>query len=225
MEMNTEWYNTNEHRKYPVASHVSTKDNDGDILPTALIADLAVVYNDTVPAGDGPYLSSLVIGPSLVTVSISLDGAVLVSESFTKPVTIRKGLPLKANSISASGYIVFGIDINDTTGSFRFSSAAQSGLDPKAARKFSALPITSLAVAGDSEEPLTDIISLIAKGPIDITHEGNNVVSISLKPAARREFLGPCDNAISPDGCGPAPLRRINGVGPDSNGNIFIEVE
>jgi hypothetical protein len=225
MEMNTEWYNTNEHRKYPLASHVSTKDNDGDVLPDALIADLAVVYNDSVPAEDGPYLSSLIIGPELVTVSVSLDGAVLVSESFTKPVPIRQGLPLKANSISASGYIVFGIDINDANGAFRFNSAEQSALDPKAARKFSALPITSLAVEGDSEPPLTDIVSLIPGAAIDITHEGNNVVKISLKPAERQRFLGPCDNAVSPDGCGPAPLRKINGVGPDSNGNIFIEVE
>jgi hypothetical protein len=225
MEMNTEWYNTNEHRKYPLASHVSTKDNDGDFLPDALIADLAVVYNDIVPAADGAYLSSLIIGPEIVTLSVSLDGAVLVSESFTKPVAIRKGLPLKANSINASGYVVFGIDINDATGTYQFDNATQSGLDPKAARKFSALPITSLAVDGDSQEPLTDIVSLIAGSSIDIVHEGNNVVKISLKPADRQTFLGPCDNAVSPDGCGPAPLRKINGVGPDNNGNLFIEVE
>lgn len=223
--MNTEWYNTNEHRKYPLASHVSTKDNDGDILPDSLIADLAVVYNDAVPAEGGAYLSSLIIGPELVTISVSLGNAVLVSESFTKPVPIRKGLPLKANSISASGYVVFGIDINDATGNYRFNDATQSALDPKAARKFSALPITSLSVEGDSEEPLTDIVSLIAGSSIDIVHEGNNVVKLSLKPADRQVFLGPCDNAVSPDGCGPAPLRKINGVGPDNNGNLFIEVE
>jgi hypothetical protein len=225
MEMNTEWYNTNEHRKYPIASHVSTKDNDGDFLPDSLIADLAVVYDDSVPAEEGPYLSSLIIGPEIVTVSVSLANAVLVSESFTKPVPIRTALPLKANSINASGYIVFGIDINDSSETFRFNDASQSGLDPKAARKFSGLPITSLSIDGDDAEPLTGIVSLIAGASIDIIHEGNNIVKISLKPADRQRFLGPCDNAISPDGCGPAPLRKINGVGPDNNGNIFIEVE
>ena len=225
MEIGQEWLNKNEQRQYPIATHVSAVSDSGDRLPDSLIADLMVVYADSVPASSGPYLSSITIGPSLVSVAISVEDSVILSGSFTKPVAIRTPLPLQASSVNSSGYISFGIDINDEEMSYIFSSAVQSRLEYKACRSFSPLPIRSVGVEGEAAETLDGIITLVANDPIRIVHVGNNVVEISLTEEARQRFLGPCDSGLGPDGCGPAPLRKINGVGPDANGNIFVEVE
>jgi hypothetical protein len=225
MEVTTEWLNKNEHRRFPIATNVSAKDDDGKIFPDNLIADLSVMYNDSVPGSPGPYLSSLIIGPSLVSVAISLDGAVILSGSFTKPAPVRVAVPLQSSAVNCSGYIAFGLDINDETGSYTFSSADQSRLEYKATKRFSELPIKSMTVQGNSGDTLDGIVNLRSSDPIRIVHVGDNVVEISLRESARQQFLGPCDDALNPQGCGPAPLRKINGVGPDANGNLFVEVE
>lgn len=224
MEITTEWLNQNEHRRFPIAGNATAKDNSGKLLPDGLIADLSIMYSDETPSTGRPYLSSLVMGPSLVAIAVSVNNAVILSLSLPKPVPVRAAIPLKASAANCSGYVTFGIDINSESGAYLFSSYEQSMLEYKAAKRFSSLPISHMTVAGNSGETIDGIVNLTATDPIKINYAGNNVVELSLKESERRRFLGQCDNALSPQGCGPAPLRKINGVGPDSNGNIFIEV-
>jgi len=225
MEVTTEWLNQNEHRRFPIAGNATAKDNSGKLLPDGLIADLAVMYNDSVPSSGGPYLSSLVLGPSLASLAISVGTTVVLSISLPKPVPVRVALPLQASSPNCSGYVAFGADINSASGVYIFSSPAQSRLEYKASKRFSTLPIASVTVLGNQGQVLDGIVNMVAVDPVQITYAGNNVVELSLKESARRKFLGQCDSSLSPQGCGPAPLRKINGVGPDSNGNIFVEVQ
>jgi len=224
MEIGAEWLNSNEFRRYPIAANVTNKDNSGKLLPDSLIADMMVVYNDAVPSSAGPYLSSLVIGPSIVSIAVSIDEGVILSASFSRPVPAKVALPFKASNVNASGYIAFGVDINEEQNSYIFSSAAQSRLEYKATKRFSALPIKSFGVQG-RPETLDGIVKLSGTDPIVIEHVGNNVVEITIKESERQKFLGPCDNGLSLDSCGAAPIRKINNVGPDEFGTIYIEVE
>ncbi len=215
-----EWYNENELRSYPVVEDSSQTDVDGKALGFGLIADLAV----SVPRdlGDDVYLSLIAITPALVSVSIASPAGGMLVGTYAQPVVPHVPLSLTPIVDDVSGFVVFGSDILDVTGTFKFDEDA-TPLEVRAVRQIDRLPVTAIRQLATPTE-LEGIVDIVVSSNMAVRADGQQII-FSLIDEFREDFVGPCDKQGTLAGCGKPPIRLINNVGPDSEGKITIEVE
>lgn len=248
---NNHWYNLNEQRYYPLDDTASAISDQGELLPSALIADLRLRW--PVELGKYAFVSAASLTTHLVTVLIEVSdtldnssGSQLVA-GITLPLadfTSGRTYSLQAFTAGAGGFIVFGnVALAPYTG--RFSSPQQSLLTPRAARPSRRPPVLSIGIE-NAAKPLTGLVDLIATPPLKLTKatrtingvEYDNVIVFSLvEPAVEiqalagdittsvfKEFAGPCGKRVGSRTCGdPQPIESVNGVGPDCDGVLTLD--
>lgn len=247
---NNHWYNLNEQRYYPLDDIASAVSDQGQLLPSALIADLRLRWPREL--GQYAFLSALSLTPHLLTALIEVtdtldnsSGSTLVA-GITLPraeLTLGRTYPLKSFQPGAGGFITIGSDdLPPYTG--RFSTPHQSLLTPRAARPSRRPPVRSLGIE-NAATALTGLVNLVAVPPLKLTRatrtingiETDNVIVFGLVQTADEitqaggivesvfnEFAGPCGKRVGSRTCGdPQPIESINGIVPDCDGVITLE--
>lgn len=173
---NQNWYDLNESRPYPLDDTATGLSDAGERLPSGLIADLHLRF--PAAAGTRAWLGAVTVTPTLVTVTILAADSVnsvgnftpLAVASFTKAVVPRRQYPLDPQYTGVGGWIVFGDDIFTENWSGKFSTPAQSLLQPVTAKFYQALPIPSVG-SRNNANPLTGIVRLQSGTDIEVVKE------------------------------------------------------
>lgn len=243
---NLHFLNQNSQRLYPLSDAASGVSTAGAFLPTNILVDLNLRYPESL--GYFPYLSSVAVTPGLVSFTVQ------VASSFTDTASFA---PLAAFSMELSevepgvnyailpqapgvgGWVVFGEGIREAfTG--RFAGPQAGLLAPRAAKPYHPLPVTSMAILGDSVG-LTDIIKLSSDQPLTVTRQEmeidgilRDVAVIGLAQTAPsaglnitetsvfETFAGPCGNRPESGNCTKQPIEYLNAIEPDCDGNITV---
>jgi len=252
-----DWMNSNELRNYPLHDSATKQGASGALMPDGLIADLNIMLPES--AGRFAFISSAAITPGLVSFTIlatdtdplqptpsasssssSSPGSAFVpvaSITVAKPVTIYKHYAIEALYPGVAGWVAFGSDVDEVTGSYRFLHPIDGLLCSKAVRAYRDLPVTSLGKTGRLTE-LTGLVQLLGSDGIvvgksvrTINGRRREVITIGLDltidpVAVLRQFAGTCgprpEDRTCPQG---KPFLTINGVTPDCDGNIDIVFE
>lgn len=238
MPQKNNWYNKNSIRGFPFDDTATLVDDAGRRLPSDLIVDLRMRF--PAELGDRAYLSSLVVGPAVVSATIlSSDASVgsLAAVSLARPVDIGRQIALSSQAEGAGGWIVFGEGVDRHAGVWKFSSASQSLFLAQAALRRSSLPIPSLGKL-HAEPTLTGVVKLIGGNDISIVREEREVDEVVQDVIVVRlrekddlpdqnlltAYAGPCGGRPESRTCGdPQPIESINEVRPDCCGNIYVE--
>jgi len=247
--INQNWYNLNETRNYPLADTATALDNEGNFLPSNIIADIRIRWPDW--AGSYAFIGAVAVSPGAVTVTVltstSSGGYVssylpiaVISVPISELETERQ-YPLTPMYPGSFGYIVFGSGVT-VNYSGRFSSPSQTLLISRAARPHPGLPVTSLNRLND-QTALTGLINLAAEAPFSITKvqrtidgdskdvvlfslvsETETIAGTSLEKNIFQTLAGDCGKRPESYTCGePAPIEFINAVPPDCDGIITLE--
>lgn len=247
-----DWTNSNEMRNYPLHDQATKRSADGSVLPDNIIADLNVMVPQS--AGKFVHVSSVAVTPGLVSLTLlatdedpllptsssSPSGLPLVpvaAITIAKPITLYKHYPLDALYPGTAGWVAFGHGVEDVVASYRFVEPLDGLLCAKAARVYRDYPVESVGKSGRLAQ-LTGLIQLYTAGDAVIsaavrTINGRrvNVIALGLNlvdtPAAMlRKYAGACGTRPEDKTCAQGrPLLLINGVPPDSDGNVDIIFE
>ena len=217
-----EWYNENELRAYPLYESSTRVSSAGIALPDDIVVDL----NLTVPRdiSDSLYFSSIVVTPLLVAVAISRAGAGIAAGAWKQPVSPYTPYALSPLVGVCSGHIVFGKGVSSQA-RFIGTDVVMAGLDDRPVHPVEGSVVLSVGrYMGQDSDVLSGVVRLLAGNNITIRWHDNKL-KVGLVDIARSTFVGPCDRRAVFDNCGYPPIRTINGVGPDTDGSIGIEVD
>ena len=217
-----DWFNENEGRAYPVREDATCKDDSGRILPRDVIADLGMVLPR---AFTGIRLSSVYVSPQIVAVAVGSDaGGLLVGTYARTSVQPYVAYPLQPLLADCSGWIVFGAHAAMATERFRFSTTAQAALEERAYRIVTPPGVAKFHREGNDAAIYADgIVKLTGSNDIVITRDPlvAQTVVVSLNPATASAYAEACMQPAT-KAAGGSAIRRINGVGPDSNGVLTL---
>lgn len=242
VEMETaQFENVNSLRRHPFADYASLVDSEGKELPLEAIVDARLVvpaeYDN--PSAD-PYSPDELPSARLSSfhVSRSMVSACFVSDFRGK----RSALSVTVSAKSFRPYFPYRLDkligSSDIGGIVAFGDIlsaydAEDGLSvPKTYFLDSAyLHPCQVAVAtparlrriidGRTGKSLSGHVDIEFSGYVNASRDGKSV-SLSLDPNAVRELASECDNATGTEICGTTPITSINGVRPNSNGEIVL---
>lgn len=225
--------NLNSLREYPFADGSSRRARDGRELPQDVIVDVHLL----VPASfENP--ESWLSGASLPDVRLSsvhlsqqMVSACFVSEFHG----VRSALSVSVARASFRPYFPYRLEklvgTEDcggvvTFGDIAFPSSPETYLmedaaihpcccaiaRPPALRRFFD-ERSGDSVSGDAEIAFSGYI---------LTKRDGKSFSLSLEKGADAELASDCANVAGLDVCGATPIRSINGVSPDADGNIVL---
>lgn len=237
---NANWYNLQSTRNYPLADDATCTADDGGRLPGFVLADCHLRWPGNL--GRYAFLSGLTISPTLVTAILMAaddpDGAAdfvpLAALTVLKPVDENRPYDLKPMAPGVGGYLVFG-SVGDSC-ALRFSTPRQGLLASKCARPYVPLPVPTMRKLANPVG-LQGLVSIIHGADLEIVreptaiqgHGTKNALVIRLVQAiANRNVLqvytGPCDKRPESHNCASEGVETINGVGPDCDGNLNIQI-
>lgn len=249
---NQHWYSINEGISYPIDETASCVADDGTLVQNNIITDLYLRWPSTL--GEYAFISSLTVTESLVSVTFLVstalvDGTVRPLAVISVPRAVVEGrqyaLSPQVNGIS--GYIVFGSGASSQTEyRARFLTPAQTRLTARAAKPYAPLAVSGLK-ANAASNYLSGLVRLRANSPLEVVGEEReidgvlrNVGVVRLVDTAVetirsntitggtvsvfRQFAGPCGARPDSNTCQKPPIEFINGVGPDCNGRVTLEV-
>ena len=249
---NNHWYGLNELRSYPLDDTASCVSTNNELLPSTIIQDLRLRWPEAL--GEYAFISAVSVTTGIVTVLIEVTNNSDGSDSrLLAGITIPRDevLPgqtfrLQAFENYVGGFICFG-NFTGLLFSGFFSGPAAGLLAARAARPARTPPVSSIRVE-NSATALTGVINLTSVEPLTIKkatktingieYENVLVFSLTQEPAdipaetnldladpVLLSFSGDCGKRFSSKTCGdPKPIENINGVYPDCDGNINIEI-
>lgn len=220
--------NINSLRHYPFSEGSTLVDDAGQELPPDVVADLHVV----VPSHPGS--PPPVVRMTSMHVSRSMVSACFLSEcggrSCAMSVTVSAGsfgpyrpyrLQKLAGTEDAGGMVTFGdMDIPSSPVTYRFSGDAAK-VHPCCVA--AAVPAGLRSISDPrSGERISGDVDISFSGYVDVAKDGNKV-TLSLADGAGEELMFECPELEGGVGtCGATPIRSINGVRPDADGNIVL---
>lgn len=228
---NLEWLNRNAQRAYPLRSDCTRTDATGILtIPDHLILDLVMV----VPVTDSAtyHLRSLMFSGQTLTMELADSDSVTVGTvtiNTTTHVTGSAYTILGQGDYSGSmGRVVFGRTDNLADwlapGLYVFDAGAtifEARTVRPDLRALNSLRI--VAADGSLSEPITGPIELIAGGNTRLTYiapDGDTPARIKVDAVDDPNYDEgcDCDDEVAP----LPPIRTINNVGPDDQGNIGL---
>lgn len=230
MSWNIEWLNQNAARAYPFKEDAPLVDTLGVArVPNSMLVDLVLVV-PPVDAAMTVHMSALVVSSTGLILTLSdSDGAAVASASLDfETHSVNKSYPLSGagDYQDARGSAVFG-DLADlraqvAEGSYAFDAIA-APLECRAVRPDLRAVRSLVAVTADGvpSAELYGVVELIEGANIKLTY----VPASGLAPAGIRVDAVPTQSACDCDADQvqrPPPIRTVNGVAPDSNGNLQI---
>lgn len=235
---NPNWNNLNTLRPWPFDATATLTDDTGKAVPTEIIADLLLRFPASL--GVRAWISALSVTPHLVTCVISSasgDFQTLASISTPLPQFGQTVHTLRAHGPGIGGWIVWGTDLEQYQGVWRFSSPQQTLLMPRTAWPYTSLPVTTLSIQG-MDQPLRDLVKLQAGNDIRITKQIREIAGVLREAIVfeldtentaetgrniLNEYRGPCQTRPESGTCADGfPIEFINNVAPDCCGRIQI---
>ena len=228
--------NINELRQYPFAEQCSLLDATGRELPRNLVVDAHFVVPSNaelvLPDETAPVvrLTSAHVSEAMVSVcfctewlgSVQALSVIVSRESFVPYVPYR--LEKLVGSRDIGGCVEFGdMSFPHTPETYRFSTpetmrnaeihhscvavAKPAGLRRIIDRR------SGMSVAGD--------VSIAFSGYVNASKSGDEI-KLELAKDADTELMASCIGLQASVGCGATPIRTINGISPDADGNIVL---
>ena len=234
-----EWLNSNSLRNYPIQENASRTDVSGVfVIPNSLIVGAQINYPRSY-AGWTFFVSQIVSSQSFVTISISVQSTdTTVAPSLVASIQVNGSsftpysyFPFVGNSSNPTiiGSLAIGsLDetINEGLGSFTFLPAATPF---ETNCQFISVPALETVQIFNPSNTLiytaSEILKLKAGRNIRLTYEGlgSDSFGIIRIDAVNGENLVQTSDCPNQTTFTPGPIQQINGVGPDANGNFFIE--
>lgn len=239
--MNQHWYNRNETQVYPIDERSTAIDDTGVRLGHSILIDLSLGYAGL--SDDEVFVSSV----SVTTMSVALvvlvrrqtdpTGVFRPLASFTaaKPIDENRALPLASLGESARGWVTLGSGIQQPY-SGRFSSPQQSRVATRTTHTFRGNVLESV-VLPYSTEPQSGLVDIRPTAPVVVAAESISIPGIGLRrvivfslddsqtyESTYRAVTGACQQRAEEGNCGsPEPIRTVNSVVPDCNGQLVVE--
>lgn len=239
------WFAANQERPYPLSDAATREDDDGNVLPPDLVADLALWYPRSL--GEFAFLGGVFCGPRLtslvVLVAPAQDSApaeftpvASVSVAAARPHRVYRLSPL---ADGVAGTVAFGTGVRDDNEdpdgvSYKFSSPAQSLLAAKAARPYDPPGVTSLRRRG-GRAGLSGRVRLSGQGDVEVvgrevTVGGRTLTAavVQLRETAAGQvdllslYAGACGRRPESGTCPLPGVEYVNTVGPDCDGNLIL---
>ena len=213
-----DWFNLNSLRSYPLDYNSPVVSGDGFILPDSLIVDCMVVAQ---AASFQPYLSSIHFSGSVVTAVffdlVSNQDAFMAQASISEDYTTANIISL--GSVPVSGRVTFGelggLSVWSKSGIHIFPSASNSLINH------------CFMACG---APVVGQVGIAASGSLAISVSpqvvnGITTYNIIFYLTDPNNYVGPCQPAQTLCDCFFQPIKKINTVSPDANGNINLVVD
>ena len=220
----SQFENTNALRTYPFADGSSLVDRIGRELSRDVVVDAHLV----VPCDGAEQcvvkMTSLHMSPCMVSACFLVEcGGKRNAMSVTVAVSsLSPYSPVRLEKLSGSedvgGIVTFGdFSLPGSPETYFFDNAVIQDCCiaralPAPLRKFTD-PRSGESVSGD--------VKMSFSGYISASRDGR-MYSLSIDDAAATELASECSKSGSADACGATPIRSINGVRPDSHGNIVL---
>jgi len=218
-----EWYNSNTQRKYPISEAATCLDDAGNELPTTILADLVLLLPANMVAT--ARVSGVVVSPHTCSVSFACALGTLAVATWLRSSGEYVTVPVVPLMPGVSGSVAFGeVPQVSSVQAYRFTTVEQSCLEVHAVHAIDPAPVNTIApYGGDGSQQLHGLIFIEQGVNVLITSNGNEI-TISMDPVASTQLTSPCDRGAEQAACGRPPIRKINGVGPDANGVIHLEI-
>lgn len=212
---NTQWENSNALRKYPFSEDASLVDDAGAMLPLDIVTDMMLFAPDAEA-----HVTNVRISPTMVSLAVlsgSQCAGVFVPRSSFEPY-----VPFQlSGSPGFGGYVTFGDFEWPSAGRFhRFSTSAQSKLDPHAVVKFPAPGVLKFVDDVSGEELSGDVV--VSLPDILEISEVDGEIQLSMTENGARQLTTPCNVGTDSTICGTPVIRTINGIAPDEDGAILL---
>jgi len=233
-----DWYALNSTRSYPLDDAATGVDDAGRPLPTDVLVDICLRY--TAPPGRA-MIAGVTVTPWIVTVVVvqSPSGPTgpasltpppfrpLAAVSLAQPVVPGRCYLVDPTDDGVAGWVVFGNGVT-TPGSWRFATARQAGLLPRAARSVPQPGVSSLAgMSGLVQlDPGNDVVVEVETVKVD----GKPTQAAVLRLADKqdndllRAYAGPCGGRPEEGTCREPAVETVNGVAPDCNGVLNLTI-
>jgi len=227
----TEWYDGNRQRRYPFVDAASMLDTTGSVrLPDSAIVDISLTVPSKRPSLlaswlDKFHVKTVVVSGTGLIVTLGNDGNVIARFSMSAasprytsyPITVLEG-PYKGTS----GTVVMG-DAAEVlaavgAGIYEFDMQA-TRIIPTRVRP-SLIGVSSLSIVNGNmtSDPIMGDVTLSAGS--NISFEIDTVENIIKIHSIATKVAADCSCANLP--AFPSAVRTINGVSPDTSGNIAL---
>lgn len=237
---NQNWYDLQAGRRYPLDDTSTGLDDNGNMLDDSIIVDCHIKFPTAF--GEFAYIQAITISDNIVTVIIgagqatnSIANTTIAAVSLVKPITLSKNYAVTPLIAGVAGWVVFGSGVT-TNFTGRYSTPAQTQINPRNAINYATLPVTQLRKLGIAAG-LSGIVNLTADAPIvvekkTITIDAKEATALIIKTDANNNafqfnpleyFLGPCGQRPESGTCPKQPIETINGIAPDCAGDIKLE--
>lgn len=235
------WYAANATRKYPLDDAATGFDDAGRRLPDDVLADVRVRFpRDLGPAAN---VSGVTASGKLVTVVFAVSGPArpadgnvptpqtICAVSIPSPITIGRPYAVRAIAGGVGGWVVFGPGAKSVLGTYRFSTAAQSGLCARAGLAYLPAPVTSLGKDW-SALALTGDVKLVGGGDLEVVKGTRTILGEEVVAAIVRlrsdttvnlfnKYRGPCGRPESST-CSRPGVEFVNDTPPGAGGNLAL---
>lgn len=223
MNRQIQWENENALRKYPLSELATCVDDAGKEFPTGILTGLSIVSFSKL---DGPRVSSLYVGPRLVSLIIS-DGSGPIASATVTDVKPFSQVALEPTRPGVSGSVEFGEFDASAPSSYRFSTVEQSGILPFCVVEFPDSGITEV-VDDISGESATGVVSFdfgsAASADVEIIDDKPEIV-LRLSDSIARSLSNGCVPTDLGKSCIAPVIQTINGISPDEDGAIALVFE
>lgn len=227
------WLNRNAARAYPLREDGAVvSENTFWRIPTGLIVDLFVV----APGAIDVCITAITVTSRIVSVVI---GDPATGDSLaTASAVLGEGTPyvrkdLTAIAAGVSGSITFGPLVADGAHGWGPEDHGQhlfgvkTPLETRCVMNPGPFPITALSPR--RHDVMNGLVTLAGNDQVTIglstgDDDGDPVSLISIDLTDPAGFVSPCETRESPCQCRSMPVLSINGVLPDANGRITLEI-
>jgi hypothetical protein len=235
-----EWSNRNSGRNYPIDSDGAVVSSLGFVLPLNLIVDAFIVHGGDPDVA--PEIHSINISRNIVTVFIRQhpflqkpsDTTIwMASAVLGKPGRSPITKTMEPLSPEISGWIEFGDYMEQpwsgTDQGMHYFNFGVARFCPRAFLAVGLPPVLSISETF-ADKSLSGDVKFSSSGylvntPIIFTDaDGVESLGIIFSLSDPSQFLSPCSGGNDSGECASYPLRSINGVLPDENGNITIQM-
>lgn len=215
-----EWCNENAGRAYPLRDEATQRGVDGVTMPTDILVDAGIIVPDI---HRDVYCTAVRVTSQLYAVAFASSAGPLLVGTYAvatyRPYTAVALTPLADN---VSGWVVFGSHRAVVPESYRFAGPADSGLEGRAVRVVDSIPVRQLLKLGGNPAAYADqLATLLGANGLTVSYEDGKII-IALNPALGPLFRPTCATGGNREACGVPPIRQINGVSADENGQLIL---
>jgi hypothetical protein len=217
--------NENSGRAYPLSEYATRIDDNGNTMSNDIIIDLGIL----LPVNyTGLRVSSVAVSDSILSVAISADAGGLLTATLARTgVRPYTAYPLDSLVDDVSGWVVFG-GYKGVRRYYQFSTEAQSGIELRAVKVVPAPGVKRFHRVGNTPTLYaTGIVDLEVSSAFIVEQDPDNTnnIIVRLSADAKSRFIEPCTRPASATNCCVPPLRSINNVPPNVDGEITLRFE